>query len=912
MSFDVGAIKAANKLSDVVGRYVKLTRNGTEFEGLCPFHGEKSPSFTVSDDKGFYHCFGCGGHGDQISFLTDLLGVPFAEACEILGGERSAPDTPRYAAPPADTKTVYDDLMPATPSGVPASEQPIRLWNPKRGHWGTFVPSMVFPYHAVNGDLLGCVLRIDMNDGGKETPTIRYAASVGPQGEPGWSRWPFDKPRPLFGLETLPADPTEQVVVAEGEKTAMAAARLLERPAVTFNGGPNGIKHTDWSPMARRRVLLIPDADRKVAKTPQQAEKSGVTAGQLLPYDQQIGPAAMLEVAARLHALGCEVRIVDVGIDEERSDGWDLADAEAEGWDFDRTIEWLKPRVSTWTPGRTVVEEPPLIGYDGPGNSETGEISAAPRAADGDDDYGIRYFRVLGHNKGHFYYFPRGPQQVVTIAAGGHTLQTLMQLAPIEYWEMNYPKKGGKVDIDAAINALFTTAYGVGPYNPAFIRGRGAWMDDGRAIVHTGRTVIVDGNERRPETVKSEFVYEAAPSLNLKMAEPASNKEANKLVDICRRLTWERNLSGDLLAGWCIVAPVCGALDWRSHIWVTGLAQSGKSTVIKHIIKQVVGNFGLYMDGKTTEAGVRQMVGIDARPVIMDEVEGEDANALARVQGILDLARASSSGAYVTKGTTSGRPITYSARSSFCFASINVSISQYADESRVSRLVLRRNTAEDALEHYRALSSDIADWFTPDYSAKMFSRSVRYLDVLQKNVRHFRLAASRLLKSARDADQVGTLLAGLYLCFSTKEIDAETAEMWMSQREWGDHTAIHAETDDKRLLERLMTRQIRKVNGQTIELNLGDAIVSAHDGIPDNEWEKRLRQVGIRIERDHFVIANKSSPIDKMLEGTPWAKDWASKLKTLADERLTDTIYFCPGIKTRGVKLPLSLLKESV
>ena len=51
-------------LSDYIGRSVNLSKKGNDFIGLCPFHNEKTPSFTVSDDKGFFHCFGCGAHGD--------------------------------------------------------------------------------------------------------------------------------------------------------------------------------------------------------------------------------------------------------------------------------------------------------------------------------------------------------------------------------------------------------------------------------------------------------------------------------------------------------------------------------------------------------------------------------------------------------------------------------------------------------------------------------------------------------------------------------------------------------------------------------------------------------------------------------------------------------------------------------
>ena len=65
---------------EVIGRYVQLKKGGANFMGLCPFHNEKSPSFTVSQSKQFYHCFGCGVHGSAIGFLMEHLGVSYVEA----------------------------------------------------------------------------------------------------------------------------------------------------------------------------------------------------------------------------------------------------------------------------------------------------------------------------------------------------------------------------------------------------------------------------------------------------------------------------------------------------------------------------------------------------------------------------------------------------------------------------------------------------------------------------------------------------------------------------------------------------------------------------------------------------------------------------------------------------------------
>ncbi|MES2743202.1 MAG: DNA primase [Pseudomonadota bacterium] len=69
---------------DVVGRYVQLKKGGANFMGLCPFHSEKSPSFTVSPTKQFYHCFGCGAHGTSISFLIEYSGMGFIDAVKDL------------------------------------------------------------------------------------------------------------------------------------------------------------------------------------------------------------------------------------------------------------------------------------------------------------------------------------------------------------------------------------------------------------------------------------------------------------------------------------------------------------------------------------------------------------------------------------------------------------------------------------------------------------------------------------------------------------------------------------------------------------------------------------------------------------------------------------------------------------
>jgi len=83
---------------EVVGQYVPLKRAGANYQGLCPFHTEKSPSFSVSPSKQFYHCFGCGAHGTALGFLIEHLGLPFPQAVEDLA-RRVGLEVPRTAAP---------------------------------------------------------------------------------------------------------------------------------------------------------------------------------------------------------------------------------------------------------------------------------------------------------------------------------------------------------------------------------------------------------------------------------------------------------------------------------------------------------------------------------------------------------------------------------------------------------------------------------------------------------------------------------------------------------------------------------------------------------------------------------------------------------------------------------------------
>ena len=109
-------LRGRTSLSALIGKTTKLQRAGREMRGCCPFHNEKTPSFYVNDDKGFYHCFGCSAHGDAIRWMTDQRGLPFIDAVKELSAAAGL-DMPAMDRQSAETqeraKGLHDAMQAA-------------------------------------------------------------------------------------------------------------------------------------------------------------------------------------------------------------------------------------------------------------------------------------------------------------------------------------------------------------------------------------------------------------------------------------------------------------------------------------------------------------------------------------------------------------------------------------------------------------------------------------------------------------------------------------------------------------------------------------------------------------------------------------------------------------------------------
>lgn len=153
-------LRARIALSELLGRDIALTRAGREHKACCPFHDEKTPSFTVNDDKGFYHCFGCGAHGDAIRWLTDHRGLGFVEAVEALAAEAGM-DVPAPSAEAAKAAALIAGQRPTLEAASAiyadhlARDEARRNWLAERGVGEAAVAEFGLGFAPEHGALRG-------------------------------------------------------------------------------------------------------------------------------------------------------------------------------------------------------------------------------------------------------------------------------------------------------------------------------------------------------------------------------------------------------------------------------------------------------------------------------------------------------------------------------------------------------------------------------------------------------------------------------------------------------------------------------------------------------------------------------------------------------------------------------------
>src|SRR5262245_41576549 len=107
----VKQLKEQINIADVVGEYVRLRKTGSNYMGLCPFHAERSPSFSVTDKRQLFHCFGCQKSGDVIAFVQEIQAVSFHEAVRLLAGKYNIKLPPEFQGRGGSSPRAAEDKL---------------------------------------------------------------------------------------------------------------------------------------------------------------------------------------------------------------------------------------------------------------------------------------------------------------------------------------------------------------------------------------------------------------------------------------------------------------------------------------------------------------------------------------------------------------------------------------------------------------------------------------------------------------------------------------------------------------------------------------------------------------------------------------------------------------------------------
>lgn len=489
------------------------------------------------------------------------------------------------------------------------------------------------------------------------------------------------------------------------------------------------------------------------------------------------------------------------------------------------------------------------------------------------------FIKYLGVDAQNYYYMSSECPFVVALTASAHTPLNLIRLLPLEYWEITYATKAG-VNWTRAASELMANCRAQGFFQADSCRGVGVWRDAGRTVVNLGEQIWDGGKLTSVLNFKSRHVYILGKNIP-PPTEPLSSEECKTLIQAVMGLRWKSKEHGFFLLGFLAILRFSGALKWRPHLWVTGPAGVGKSTVMKDLITPIAGPFGVTFLGDTSEAGIRQTISNDAKAVIFDEIETNDNESDKIVKRIVTLVRQASfqGGGAIVKGGKNGDPTSFRLESCFAFSSIRVNLTNAADISRFTVVELSE-TVPQSREQWENLLNNFICKIDETYSERLFSRTLLNFDALLANCKTFeKIIAEKF--SPRFAQQYGILIAGYVSLTTTDVIDKHSAEQIVSMLKFNDQKIAADDKDEIRCLDWLLDQKISVTSaGGREDRSIRNLVLS------EESWSGVLELYGIKVERTKtesatIWISTNHAELKKFFERTPWQAGWAPSLQRI-------------------------------
>lgn len=556
-----------------------------------------------------------------------------------------------------------------------------------------------------------------------------------------------------------------------------------------------------------------------------------------------------------------------------------------------------------------------------PAADQVSHSHANDEAGDADIVQDNRYFRVLGYKRKIYFIYQYKKRQVLEYTSRELAqAANLIELAELNWWEMKYPARNGGIDRDAVVNAIIRTADSRGVYDDSYRRGRGAWWDRSRLVIHLGDRLNVDGRDVPLSEIKSAYVYEAGTLLADRGETPLSNADGVRLLDIARMFRWEQRVSADLLCGWVFLAPICGALKWRPHVWLTGSAGSGKTSIVADFARKLIpAGVPIFGQGDSTEAGLRQELDSDARPILIDESESDDQKARARIENVIAMLRQSSSdsGAKTYRGTAGGKSLSFMVRSMAMLSSIGIAVKQQQDVERIAVLALKSKRDGDPQANSWAAIKTELNWIGADasISSRLFRRAIDMVPVIMEAIDRFTeaIANHEGFGTQRHGDQYGALLAGAWCLTHDRAPTKEEAVSTVAVHNWGDHQTKHGEEHED-LMATLLGCPVVLDGGQRTSIGVliaraaGRPVDDARFGeMSPDMANSHISTYGMKVSLEHLRVHPSNKQLELLLSNTKFASGLHERMKRITGADTWSGRTFRIGQASKnGVHIPLS------
>lgn len=480
-------------------------------------------------------------------------------------------------------------------------------------------------------------------------------------------------------------------------------------------------------------------------------------------------------------------------------------------------------------------------------------------------------FIPLGFDDKAYYVMPNDQNILIRISRGKKSIQNWMEeIADFKWWFDKFSEEdeeGNKKFYQTeAIEWFRTECKKKGLFDDEEVYGFGVHYDNGNYVFNAGDCLFINNKRIEYFEYDSKKIYFRSKRISRFNSKPWTTDNGVNLLKQLNTFKFEKPIEYIAIAGYMALAPFASILNYRPHIWITAKKGQGKTTLIKIIRKALGKSSAMYVDNNPTEASIRQATGKDCVGILHDEAEAKTKSEKISLTGILNLARSAYSGEKISRGTPDHRVVYFYVKNMFCFGSINVTIDNDGDRSRIVICNMKDKTDKNFFEPIK------------DYSG-MRSRIFARIDKLRDYIIEAEKVIIKQGYDSRTSNTYAPFIVGFWMLISDNDFfdGDEKIQRYIIRAIEGIQTN-DIRTDEERIIERILQERI-KINPSN-ELTISEMLNPKNtDGSEDHssgyDYDPILRRYGIRkcdYKGEKVLAINYDHPaITGILKDTPFS-----------------------------------------